>query len=219
MPTKGVHWKLTTEEYEADPRSPDSWTSPLPEPQIPVVPLELRRPARSSPTLQLHSVLTPQNCLQLDFSFPSDSFRSNPQLTKELLAQPACSPPRTEVFITIRAGLLSEKLQLAHEVRGQPVTVGHVLTRINSYLRQHDPSPSPDTLPYQKRRISTVNGYCEGRSPAAKTANIAAEGNKKGRKVDSLLGRTLFAGLSGRLGKPDNDWQLDLTTPLRYSPG
>lgn len=217
MSSKTVHWKLTVDEYAAND-SPASWTSPLPSMQR--TPLLAPPPAPSPvPTrsLELHPALTPAYALQLDFSFPSDAFRRNPQLTQALLAAPACNPPRTCIHIRIADGLFKVRLELKHGATGQAVTVGDVLTGIQRELRDSDDiTPTAETQRYMRRRIETVNGYCEGRDRRREAANVDAERKGNGRKVDRLLGQTQFAGLMVQWDQPDHYWQLRLTTPLRY---
>ncbi|KAF8148530.1 hypothetical protein K438DRAFT_1832845 [Mycena galopus ATCC 62051] len=234
MSLKEVHWKLTVEEYAARD-SPESWTSPLPSPEAsPVsVPMLVSTPTPSPPqpmqnlplptTLEIHHLLTPASALQLDFSFPSDAFRRNPQLTRTLLAAPACTPPRTALFVRIAAGLYKARVQIRHTAvegeweRRDTVTVGDVLTTIQRELRQYDNGATPrEAELYMRRRIETVNGYSERRSPETRAATVAAENKGGGRMVDHLLGHTMFAGLTPQSGQPEW-WQLQLAIPERYA--
>ncbi|KAJ7090738.1 hypothetical protein B0H15DRAFT_948518 [Mycena belliarum] len=220
MSQKEVHWKLTVDEYEVHD-SPESWTSPLPSPHP--SPPATPHPSPNLPlpaTLELHPALTPDHALQLDLSFPSDAFRRNPQLTQALLNEPACSPPRTDLYVRIAAGLYKAKLGVQHAdgPPGQPVTVGDVLTVVQHALRQYDHGTGPpEAAPYMRRRIATVNGYCEHRSAGAKAAGIAAERASGGRMADHLLGYTQFAGLTREVGQPDHCWELALQIPPRYA--
>ncbi|KAJ6553189.1 hypothetical protein B0H19DRAFT_1072668 [Mycena capillaripes] len=212
---KEVRWKLTVDEYVIR-NSPESWTSPLPKsgplpvgnpPPPPQPNQDLRLPG----TLVIHPSLTPALALQLDFSFPSDAFRRNPQLTQTLLNEPACTPPQAFVRLRISAGLYVADLDVA-------VTVGDVLTAIQTRVRQYDYGQAPlEAAPYMHRRIATVNGYCVGRDARKEAANIAAERQSGGRFADHLLGHTLFAGLTSRLGQPENSWQVELGIPERYA--
>ncbi|KAJ7436347.1 hypothetical protein FB451DRAFT_193182 [Mycena latifolia] len=217
MSPKEVHWNLTVDEYAVQD-TPESWTSPLPSPHPPPPPTP--RPAQNLPlpaTLEVHPALAPgPQHLKLDLSFPSDAFRRNPQLTQTLLDEPACNPPRADLCIRVAAGLFKVKLGIQH-AGGGSVTVGDVLTTIQSALRQYDHGTAPsEAVPYMRRRIATVNGYCERRDSRAKAANIVAEREGGGRMVDHLLGHTLFDGLSLQLGQPDHCWQLALKIPPRY---
>lgn len=220
MPHKEVHWKLTVDEYTAQ-NSPESWTSELPSPTstpavLPPPTPRLVQDLPLPPMLEVHPALTPAQALQLDFSFPSDAFRRNPQLTPLLLAAPACTPPRTELCIRIAAGLFKVNLVVTHH--GQAVTVGAVLTAIQGELRKYDYGKAPpEAAPYMRRRIATVNGYCLDRDGREKAANVEAEQRGNGRFVDHLLGHTLFAGLTLREDQPDHFWQLDLAIPQRYA--
>ncbi|KAJ6553188.1 hypothetical protein B0H19DRAFT_1072665 [Mycena capillaripes] len=219
---KEVRWKLTVNEYVIR-NSPESWTSSLPESD----PLPVRNPPpppqpnqdlRLPGTLVIHPSLTPALALQLDFSFPSDAFRRNPQLTQTLLNEPACTPPQALVRLRISAGLYVADLDVVHTPRGQDVTVGDVLTAIQTRVRQYDDVQVPlEAAPYMHRRIATVNGYCVGRDARKEAANITAEHQGGGRFVDRLLGHTLFAGLTPRLGEPENSWQVQLGIPERYA--
>lgn len=153
MSLKEVHWKLSVEEYAARD-SPESWTSPLPSPETspvlvptpvptptPPPPPQLTRDLPLPVTLEMHPSLTPANALQLDLSFPSEAFRCNPQLTRTLLATPACTPPRTTVCVRIAAGMYKTQVQIRHSTRDgaqDAVTVGDVLTAIQTELRQYD---------------------------------------------------------------------------------
>ncbi|KAJ7508326.1 hypothetical protein B0H11DRAFT_1964373 [Mycena galericulata] len=199
MSPKQIHWKLTVDEYAALD-SLESWTSPLPssdstQPLAPHPVNDLPLPA----ILEIHPALSPEHALQLDFSFPSEVFGRNPQLTQKLLHAPACSPPRTVVYVRIVAGMLKRKLEITPH--GQVVTIGDVLTRIQVELRQYDHGVSPDeAVPYMRRRIATVNGYCLGRDSRKQAANVAAERE----------------GLTLQLGQPDHCWQLALAIPQRY---
>ncbi|KAJ7144581.1 hypothetical protein C8R44DRAFT_725507 [Mycena epipterygia] len=219
MPRKEVHWKLTVDEYTVQD-SPESRTSTLPSPPstsaaIPPPTPRLVQDLPLPPTFELHHALTPTHALQLDFSFPSDAFRRNPQLTPALLAAPACTPASTELCIRIAAGLFKVDLVVTHY--GQAVTVGAVLTAIQGELRKYDDGVAPpEAAPYMLRRIATVNGYCLNRDPREKALNVAAEQQGKGRFVDHLLGHTLFAGLTLREDQPDHFWQLELAIPQRY---
>ncbi|KAJ7691542.1 hypothetical protein B0H17DRAFT_1062883 [Mycena rosella] len=220
MSTKEVHWKLTVEEYAARD-SPESWTTllPTPPPAPAPAPPPPTPPAAAVPLvtpLEVHAALGTVQPL-LDFSFPSDAFRRNPQLTESLLAAPACAPARGALCIRIAAGAFKAVLGVEHAPKGEPVTVGDVLTTIQRELRLHDYGAAPPAAePYMRRRIETVNGYCEGRNPELEAANIVAEREGKGRVVDLLLGHTLFAGLAVREECADHCWQLELTVPERY---
>ncbi|KAJ7721825.1 hypothetical protein DFH07DRAFT_972130 [Mycena maculata] len=225
MSPKQVQWKLTVDEYVARD-SPESRISPLPsppptpEPAAPPLP-PTPRPANNiplPPILEVHTALTPEHALQLDFSFPSDAFRRNPQLTQTLLSETACTPPRTSLCVRIAAGMFKMKLEVKHTPTSEPVTVGDVLTRIQAELRQYDYGVAPpEAAAYMRRRIETVNGYRDARDPTAEAANIEAERRGDGRMVDHLLGHTLFAGLTLQLGQPDHCWQLGLAIPERYA--
>ncbi|KAF7341738.1 hypothetical protein MSAN_02072600 [Mycena sanguinolenta] len=252
MPVKEVHWKLSVEEYAARD-SPESWTSPLPSPEscsttLPTptehsssaatartTPPPPPQPTRNLPlptTLEIHPMLTSTSPLQLDLSFPSDAFRRNRQLTRALLAEPACTPPRNALSVRIAAGLYKVRVQVRHrpteesavpltptdDSESDAVTVGDVLTTIQWELRQYDGGATPaEAQPYMHRRIATVNGYSERRSAEARTAAVAAESEGGGRIVDHLLGHTMFAGLTLQLGQPDYCWQLKLVIPERYA--
>ncbi|KAJ7452639.1 hypothetical protein FB451DRAFT_1282742 [Mycena latifolia] len=223
MPTKEVHWKLSVDEYAAR-NSPEAWTSPLPSPPLtpppappPPTPAPISPAVPLETALEVHPALAAAHALQLDFSFPSDAFRCNPQLTDSLLAEPACAPPRAALCIRIAAGTFKAVLAVEHEPKGAPVTVGDVLTAIQRELRTYDYGAAPPAAePYMRRRIETVNGYCAGRDPQREAENVAAEREGKGRVVDHLLGHTLFAGLAVREDRPDHCWQLELTVPERY---
>ncbi|KAF7334904.1 hypothetical protein MVEN_02240100 [Mycena venus] len=225
---KEVRWKLTVDEYVIR-NSPESWTSPLPVSSkasatvlIPPPPPQPNQdlPLPVAGALEFHRSLTPAQALQLDFSFPSDAFRRNPQLTMTLLNEPACNPPQSVVHLRISAGLHTVEFDVVHTPRGRTVTVGDVLTGIQAHLRQYDRDKvPPEAAPYKYRRIATVNGYCSARDRDARkeSATIAAERQGGGRFVDRLLGHTLFAGLSPQLGQRDNYWQVQLAIPERYA--
>ncbi|KAJ7169225.1 hypothetical protein C8R43DRAFT_945173 [Mycena crocata] len=199
-------------------------TSPLPSPPStppPPTPFLHDRPLPS--TLEIHPLLTPPHALQLDFSLPSDAFRKNPQLTEALLAAPACTPPHATLCLRIAAGAFRQSHGVEHNPRGQPVTVGDVLTAVQRVLRAYDHGTAPPAAaPYMRRRIETVNdcSYYPGTGVGgsglwdAKTASAERAG--EGRVVDRLLGYTLFAGLTVEPDKPDNCWQLHLAIPERY---
>ncbi|KAJ6484641.1 hypothetical protein C8R45DRAFT_998883 [Mycena sanguinolenta] len=218
---KEVHWKLTVDEYVIR-NSPESWTAPLPNlkepsPQLPPPPQpnqDLRLPG----AIQLHPSLTPTQALQLDFSFPSEAFRQNPQLTQALLDAPACTPKQTVLHLRISAGRFEKGLDIVHPGGDRIVRVGDVLGTIQKLLRDYDRGRAPlEAAPYMQRRIATVNGYCPKRDARKEAANVAAEQRGKGRFVDHLMGNTLFAGLTPQLGQPDNYWQVQLMTPERYA--
>ncbi|KAJ7169261.1 hypothetical protein C8R43DRAFT_982729 [Mycena crocata] len=211
---KKVHWSVTVEEYTIQD-SPESWTSPLP--NTPPTPYLAPVPLPPTATLEVHPALSPAHALQLDFSFPSDAFRCNPQLTKMLLDAPACTPERNVIIVHVAAGVFKENIEVKHSPSGQAVTVGDVLTAVQHRLRTHDRNGvPPETALYARRRIETVNGYCDGRDRRAEAQAVAAESQGKERLVDRLLGHTLFSGLELREGKPDNHWKINLETPLRY---
>ncbi|KAJ7023502.1 hypothetical protein C8F04DRAFT_1134122 [Mycena alexandri] len=216
MSLKQVHWKLTVDEY-VERNSPESWTSPLPsasQKPVPTPPPFSNFSGQAK--LHIHPALTPQYALQLDFSFPSDAFRRNPQLTQNLLDAPACHPPRTSLNVRVAAGMFKWRVEVKHGTSGQPVTVGDVLTKVQSELRQYDYGKAPpEARPYMERRIETVNGYCDRRDKRIEATTVAAE-RQGGRFVDHLLGQTQFAGLTIQLGHPDHYWQLQLEVPPRY---
>ncbi|KAJ7620631.1 hypothetical protein DFH06DRAFT_1105907, partial [Mycena polygramma] len=157
----------------------------------------------NSPRVDIHSALTPSSALQLDLSVPSAVLRNNPQLGL-VLSEPACFPPLKTLDIRITAGLFRATVEVAKGSSGD-VTVGDVLTTIHGVLRQRAACPE-DSQPYVHRRIATV------KDSLGQDA-IEAEIRFGSRKVDLLLGRTLFAGLTLR---SNNSWQLELETPLRY---
>ncbi|KAJ7819692.1 hypothetical protein B0H14DRAFT_2600446 [Mycena olivaceomarginata] len=227
-PKKEVRWKLTVDEY-AIRNSPESWTSPLPAPSkaspavfIPPPPPQPNQdlPLPGAGALEFHRSLTPAQALQLDFSFPSDAFRRNPQLTQTLLNEPACTPLQSVVQLRISAGLYVAEFDVAHTPRGRAVTVGDILTGIQAHLRQYDCGRAPpEAVPYMDRRIATVNGYCptRDRDRRKEAATIAAERQGGVRFADHLLGHTLFSGLSPQLGQRENYWQVELAIPERYA--
>ncbi|KAJ7119314.1 hypothetical protein C8R43DRAFT_1035287 [Mycena crocata] len=217
MSTKHVHWKLTTEEYAARDLPESRTTTPFLEVQpLPETPVRQIHPLPE--TLEIHPLLTPPYALQLDFSFPSDAFRRNPQLNDSLLAAHACTPPRTALCIRIAGGALTTSRGVEHDRKGEPVTVGDVLTTVQKTLRAYDNGAAPPAAePYMRRRIETVNGYCADRDPELRAANIAAEQEGQGRFSDHLLGHTLFAGFTLDPEQPDHCWQLHLTIPERYA--
>ncbi|KAJ6621008.1 hypothetical protein B0H10DRAFT_1945645 [Mycena sp. CBHHK59/15] len=129
-------------------------------------------------------------------SHPLSAFDGNPQLTHDLLDEHACCTSATQLVVRISAGLIHMDLEVLHNPPGQPATVGDVLTHLHRYLRERERDLPPVTMPYTNRRAETVNGS---------------------KRVDHLLGHTLFAGLFVRLGKPENFWQLDLAIPQRYA--
>ncbi|KAJ6628132.1 hypothetical protein B0H10DRAFT_2209804 [Mycena sp. CBHHK59/15] len=217
MSLKEVRWASTVDVYEAA-ETPESWTSPLP--GSPPSPLPMTPHPAYVPlpgTLQVHPVLSPEHCLRLDFSMPSEAFDGNPQLTHDLLDEHACSTSATQLVVRISAGLIHMDLEVLHKPPGQSVTVGDVLTRLHRYLRERERDLPPVTVPYTNRRAETVNGYCEGRPLHFKAANIARELACGSKRVDRLLGYTSFGGLFVRPGKPENFWQLDLAIPQRYA--
>ncbi|KAJ7191426.1 hypothetical protein GGX14DRAFT_579005 [Mycena pura] len=175
-----------------------------------------------TPSLYIHPSLTPAYALrpQLDFSFPSATFRGNPQLTETLLDTPACTPPQNVVVVRIASGRYKTRIEIRHsEPWGGAVTVGDVLTQIQHLLRQYDTdikSIPPEAAPYAARRVATVNGFCAGVSARTQQARIRTEHEGGPRIVDRLLGHTLFAGLTAMFGKP-NHWQLELAIPERYA--
>ncbi|KAK7045239.1 hypothetical protein R3P38DRAFT_2883164 [Favolaschia claudopus] len=221
---KTVQFKLTVDEYTILD-SPESWTSSLPGdgrsnsrlvPPRPHFNQNLPLPR----TLQLDPSLSPSQPLQLDFSFPSAAFRHNPQLTEKLLGRPACTPPIPRLHLRISAGLYTVNIDVAHTPRGHAVTVGDVLTAIQSHLRQYDAGRlPPEAARYMERRIETVNGYCAKarRDRRAEAQSVAQERGGGGRVVDHLLGQTLFAGITVQAGKPDHYWQVELDIPERYA--
>ncbi|KAJ7032202.1 hypothetical protein C8F04DRAFT_1262162 [Mycena alexandri] len=244
-----VHWQLTVEEFAARnspeswtsplPTPPDTpVASPVTLPStpppseasppplaaftLPPTPPPAPQPTQNLPlpaTLEVHELLTPVHALQLDFSFPSDVFRRNPQLTTALLAAPACSPPRTTLCVRIAAGMYKKGVQIRHiGAADGAVTVGDVLTMIQRELRQYDYGEAPaEAAAYMRRRIATVNGHSTRRDAAARAATVAAEREGGGRVVDHLLGHTMFAGLRLRPGHPDHYWDLVLEIPQRYA--
>ncbi|KAJ7777677.1 hypothetical protein DFH07DRAFT_936691 [Mycena maculata] len=219
MSLKEVRWKLTVDEY-ASRDSPESWTSPLSATPHSPVPVPPPPPTPNPVTLQVHPALSAAHALQLDLSFPSEAFRSNPQLTQSLLDAPACTPPRSqvEIIVGLADGAVQVRLESKHcGRRGLPVTVGDVLTTIHKYLRQYDNGRRPiQAEPYMWRRIATVNGYCAGHDPQRLAANMAVEHQGQGRIVDHLLGHTQFAGLDLQAKEPDHFWKLNLKRPARY---
>ncbi|KAJ7648693.1 hypothetical protein DFH06DRAFT_572222 [Mycena polygramma] len=163
-------------------------------------------------TVDIHPLLTPAYALQLDFSFPSAFFRNNSQLSSA--DEPACFPPLPRLDLKISAGLHSSKFKVTKGYPG-PITVSDLLSNVHARLRQCLVGPEQASLPYMHRRIATVNGYSPslGHDTQKHGENIAAEAKSGGRVVDLLLGQTLFAGFTLQ---PDNCWQLQLETPLRY---
>ncbi|KAJ7242185.1 hypothetical protein B0H12DRAFT_1132849 [Mycena haematopus] len=216
---KEVHWKLTVDEYVIR-NSPESWTAPLPAaspPNLPPPP-QPNQNLRLPGAIQLHSSLTPAQALQLDFSFPSEAFRRNPQLTQELLDTPACTPKQTILHLRISAGRFEKELDVVHEGESRTVRVGDVLGALQKLLRSYDGGRAPpEAAAYMQRRIATVNGYCPRRDARREQANVLTEQRGEGRFADHLLGHTLFAGLTPQLGQPDNYWQVELIVPERYA--
>ncbi|KAJ7609902.1 hypothetical protein FB45DRAFT_1010148 [Roridomyces roridus] len=213
--SKQVRFNLTVEEYHLRD-SPESWTSPLPS-KKPIGGSTLK-PAAPTRAGDPHPALSPQHALLLDFSFPSEAFRNNPQLTPALLSSTACSTPCRSLDIRIAAssGLYKTRVQVVHSGGGGgSVTVGDVLTTIQNTLRQPDADVDKlaAAVPYTQRRIDTVNGYRFVRDERAEARRVAEERHAGGRVVDRFLGETQFAGIAMR---PDGCWELKLTKPARY---
>ncbi|KAJ7631557.1 hypothetical protein DFH06DRAFT_697576 [Mycena polygramma] len=210
LPSRGksVQWNPTVDVYSTD-YPPESCTS-SPRRTSHRAPPSTPSPS-SARAIELHPALTTKSPLLLDFSFPSDAFRRHPHLMP-LLDAPACNPPRASVIIRIESKLYTVRLEVRHGPTGQ-VTVGDVVTQIQQKLRQPD-AEITDTSLYMKRRIETVNAYCQGlRDPQLEKHNANKERAVRGRVVDNLLGHTQFAGLDVR---PDQCWELKLTVPPRY---
>ncbi|KAJ6455925.1 hypothetical protein C8R47DRAFT_208422 [Mycena vitilis] len=216
MSHKSVHFNPSVDEYAAY-YSPESCTTDYPPESCTSSPRRtshrapLSTPSPPARSIELHPALTSKSPLLLDFSFPSDAFRRHPHLMP-LLDAPACNPPRASVIIRIESKLYTVRLEVRHGPTGQ-VTVGDVVSQIQQRLRQADPE-IPDSSQYMKRRIETVNHYCQGlRDTQFEAHNANKERVVKGRVVDNLLGHTQFAGLDVR---PDQCWELKLTVPPRY---
>ncbi|KAJ6566586.1 hypothetical protein B0H19DRAFT_1138220 [Mycena capillaripes] len=166
----------------------------------------------------LHPALRPNECPALDFSLPSSVFRAEAHLSPVLLSKPACSPPRSSVKIRVpstdgQRGLCT--FDVVHVPKGEPVTVGDVLSAIRDKLRQPEKIADQDVHWYHAQRVHTLDAYCASLDAATRSETKCKEVDTKTRRVDRLCGKVLFAGITFSAAEPDK-WHLNLEFSDRY---
>ncbi|KAJ7582765.1 hypothetical protein C8J56DRAFT_894566 [Mycena floridula] len=228
--TISVHQVAPLSNLPPTPRIP--YLSLPPETPIPTTTTQSPPP----PTILMNSALTfgDPACLELDISFPSRYFRSNPQLIQlgSLFHAPASNPALSSIHIIAETdnsifSIIVEPRegdgQLYPSPDGPYVTVGRILGDVNAYFRSpFEGDVTRDIQWYSERRVSTVNGADrpgrarrQSEDMRIRQGAINEEGGKGYRKVDALKGFTKFRGFS--LAGEIHEWKLHLDVPERYA--
>lgn len=194
--------------------SPSTSESSLPSSTGPTTPPQLRElfmnlgPVAIHPILAYHPYVFPIN---YDVSYPpntaSANIRASPiNLDSYCLAGPATTPP-----IPILS-LQNDFLPWRCEIRASTspyVTVEDVLIQLYRFLRTPGTREEYKAVPSQRARDTIAETY-HNRCLRASSAEAYAEEQRKGlKRVDFLMGRTTFMGLSSTKLGPDV-WVLNL---------
>ncbi|KAG1903046.1 uncharacterized protein F5891DRAFT_113694 [Suillus fuscotomentosus] len=217
MPGRHVHFNEENIFYSPAPSesstSPTLSESSLPSSTGPTTPPQLREfiplgPVTINPILAYHPFVFPIN---YDVSYPpntaSANIRASPfNLDSYRLAEAATSPPIPVL------SLQNDLLPWRCEIRASTcfyVTVGDVLTQLYSFLRTPGTREEFKATPSQSIR-DTISAVYRKRCSRASSAEAYAEEQRKGlKRVDFLMGRTTFMGLSSTKLGPEA-WVLNL---------
>jgi len=211
MPGKHVHFNEENIFYSpsATP-SPSLTESSLPSSDGPYTPPQLKTPlgpVAIHPLLAFHPYVFPIN---YDVSRTPNTAYANIQASPVPLdsyrrSEPATNPP-------IHALTLKSDLPWRCEIRASTlpyITVEDVLGQLYSFLRTPGTRDEYKAVPNQFSRDKIAESYGRRCSRASSAEEYAAEQRKGLKRVDFLMGRTTFMGLSSTKLGPDV-WVLNL---------
>jgi hypothetical protein len=218
MPGKHVRFNEENIFYSPAPSestpSPSTSESSLPSSTGPITPPQFREffmqlgPVAIHPILAYDPYVFPIN---YDISYPPNTARANIRaspinLDTHCLAQPATNPPIPVL------SLQNDFLPWRCEIRASTthyVTVEDVLIQLYRFLRTPGTRVEFKAAPSQHVRDAIAETY-HNRCLRASSADAYAEEQRKGlKRVDFLMGRTTFMGLSSTKLGPDA-WVLNL---------
>lgn len=218
MPGRHVHFNEENIFYSPPPSestpSPTFSESSLPSSSGPTTPPHLGGfllplvPVAIHPILAYHPYIFPVN---YNVSYPpntaSANIRASPiNLDSYCLAEPATNPPIR--VLSLQNDLLPWRCEIRASTHPY-VTVEDVLTQLYRFLRTPGTREEFKAAPSQHVRDSVAETY-HNRCLRASSAEEYAEEQRKGlKRVDFLMGRTTFMGLSSTKLGPDS-WVLNL---------
>lgn len=216
----GKHVRFNEENIFYSPAPSESTPSPtlsessLPSSSGPTTPPQLRDlymhlgPVAIHPILAYHPYVFPVN---YDVSYPpntaSANIRASPiNLDSYCLSEPATNPPIA--VLSLQNDLLPWRCEIRAST-SHYVTVQDVLTQLYRFLRTPGTRVEFKAAPSQYIRDTVAETY-HNRCLRASSAEAYAEEQRKGlKRVDFLMGRTTFMGLSSTKLGPDV-WVLNL---------
>ncbi|KAG2034089.1 hypothetical protein BDR03DRAFT_965796 [Suillus americanus] len=216
----GKHVRFNEENIFYSPTPSDSTPSPttsessLPSSTGPITPPQLRElfmrlgPVNIHPILAYHPYVFPIN---YNVSYPpntaSANIRASPiNLDSYCLAEPATNPPIP--VLTLQNDFLPWRCEI-RATTSHCVTVEDVLTQLYRFLRIPGTREEYKAAPNQHVRDTIAETY-HNRCLRTSSAEAYAEEQRKGlKRVDFLMGRTTFMGLSSTKLGPDA-WVLNL---------
>lgn len=218
MPGKHVHFNEENIFYSPTPSestpSPTLSESSLPSSSGPTTPPQLREhfmhlgPVAIHPILAYHPYVFPIN---YNVSYPpitaSANIRASPiNLDSYCLAEPATNPPIP--VLSLQNDLLPWRCEIRAST-SHYVTVEDVLVQLYRFLRIPGTREEFKAAPSQRIRDAISETY-HNRCLRASSAEDYDEEKRKGlKRVDFLMGRTTFMGLSSTKLGPDA-WVLNL---------
>lgn len=218
MPGKHVRFNEENIFYSPAPSestpSPSTSESSLPSSTGPTTPPQHREfflnlgPVAIHPILAYHPYVFPIN---YNVSYPPNSASANARaspvnLDSYCLAEPATNPPIP--VLTLQNDFLPWRCEIRAST-SHYVTVEDVLTQLYRFLRTPGTREEFKAAPSQRVRDAIAEMY-HNRCLRASSAEAYAEEQRKGlKRVDFLMGRTTFMGLSSTKLGPDA-WVLNL---------
>lgn len=181
--------------------------------------LELLSPEMNAPkVMQIHFLLAfspfAETVLPWDLSYPAPASYRDPDgyeyLTPDTLSEPATSPPLGSLLITHPNLKWNVEILPSDHEPGAFVTVNDVLVSLYRELRLAIHPLEYAELPEGEVR-SAVDAAYYTRCGRVRDPQIRMLEEKKGiKKIDLLMGRSRFLGLSGTHTSPDV-WELNIS--------
>ena len=168
--------------------------------------------------LSVHEVLRDDLVPHINYDLQHSDVRSCPQLTPNVLAEPASIPAMSHIVIT--CDRLPWKITITPSRDNSFVTVGDILDRLDRELRQGLDMPNEDygRLPHETRSMSrnAFEAPCQLFPPGAEQDRE----HGKGKCIDYLNMNTRFLGFVHIGGDSDMIyWKLKVAGPDRQSVG
>lgn len=137
---------------------------------------------------------------------PSTAMRSKHHLSSRALLEPATEPPMP--FIIITCTYLPWQFKVS-ALNGKYVTIEDMLEALYRSLRVNITQPEFNSFPSERDQRRATRAY-EDRYRRLRGSRYDEEKRSGMKRVDFLMGRTRFVGISNNGRRPD-EWHLSVT--------